>query len=152
MKHLNLGWLFLLLACQADPPSATTSLPSTEAALPLQQYPLPTLTEPDPVTATPFTLFHPQRLMPSNAQQAMAFSPLAQLSYVGYLSTPTQAWALIHSPYGTYSISEGGHLGLQGWQLDHISPKALNLSLPNADTRQLPLTATPSALASQDKP
>lgn len=91
------------------------------------------------------TLFSPEARRPESAEQALVFYPIAQLRYVGHISTPDQGWAVIYTPSGIHLASQGSLLGLEHWSLERIDQAALTLMprQPDAEPLQLPLSAAP---------
>ncbi|MBP6562658.1 MAG: hypothetical protein KA214_04195 [Neisseriaceae bacterium] len=136
----RLGWLLWPLAgCPSDPLPIEPN--NTAAVAPPTLPPLPPADDLGDNTV-PLTLFQPGRLLPSDAAQALTFSPLTQLRYVGHISTPGQTWALILTPHGTHLAPLQAYLGLEGWQIEQITPQALTLAHPDAEPQQLALTTT----------
>ncbi|MBP6117366.1 MAG: hypothetical protein KBC57_08520 [Neisseriaceae bacterium] len=148
-------WLCLvgLSGCAAEPADLKVwqQTLASRPPLPLPDWPnapAPYLLAPDaPAT---LTLFHPEQRQPSTPAHILVFYPLSQLSYVGYIRTPTQHWAIIHTPQGPQLATQGALIGLESWSLERIDAAALTLSPnhPNAVPTQLALSPTPPPAAS----
>lgn len=146
---LSLSLLISLTACGQEPSDLQQwqqRLAATPAT-PLSSWPNGIVAHTpygnDPLT---LNLFHPERLHPTEPNQALTFYPLAQLRYVGRISTPSERWAILDTPSGPLLAADGALIGLETWQISQIDATTLTLTSTQSEAQplQLPLSsATP---------